>query len=222
MLYTDVTMTHDIKVKICGLKTREHVAVAAGAGASYVGFTFFAKSPRYIAPADAHELAQFVPDDVTKVALVVNPEDAYIDQLMGSVAIDMLQLHGQETPERVEEIRALSGLPIMKAVGVASEEDLAPLEAYEAVADQILLDAKAPKGSDRPGGNAVTFDWDLIAGRNWNAPWMLAGGLVPGNVAEAIARTGATQVDVSSGVESAPGDKDSALIRAFIAAAQSN
>ena len=209
-----------VRVKICGLRDPAHLAVAAEAGAAYAGFVFFPKSPRHLSLPEARALALAAPVGLAKVALVVNASDADLDAILAEVPIDMLQLHGAETPARVAEIRARFGLPVMKAVGVAEAADLDALPAYEEVADQILVDAKAPKGADLPGGNGLAFDWRLIAGREWARPWMLAGGLTPENVAEAVRLTGAWQVDVSSGVESAPGQKDPALIRAFIAAAQ--
>jgi phosphoribosylanthranilate isomerase len=209
-----------VRVKICGLSTAEHVAAACEAGAAYLGFVFFPKSPRNVGIVQARDLAIEVPVGVAKVALVVNASDAELEAICAQVPLDMLQLHGRETPERVAEIRARFGLPVMKAVGVAEPADLAAIAAYEAVADQILIDAKAPKGAALPGGNGLAFDWRLIAGREWQKPWMLAGGLTPENVAEAVRLTGARQVDVSSGVESAPGVKDAGLIRAFIRAAQ--
>jgi len=205
------------RVKICGL--RDRAGIAASAGAAYVGFNFFPRSPRSVDIATAAQLAPEVPFGVAKVALVVDADDALIDAITGAVAIDMLQLHGHETPERVAGIRSRSGLPVMKAMGIASRADMEALGAYFAVADQILVDAKAPKDAVLPGGNGVAFDWRLVAGRRWPRPWMLAGGLTPLNVAEAIRLTGATQVDVASGVESAPGVKDAGLIRDFIAAA---
>ncbi|MCE5974233.1 phosphoribosylanthranilate isomerase [Sinirhodobacter sp. WL0062] len=209
-----------VRVKICGLTRPEHVRAAADAGAAYLGFVFFPKSPRNVSIAQARDLALEAPIGVAKVALLVDATDAEIGAILAEVPLDMLQLHGKESPARVAEIRARSGLPVMKAVGVAEAADLAAIPAYEAVADQILVDAKAPKDAVLPGGNGLSFDWRLIAGREWAKPWMLAGGLTPGNVAEAIRLTGAKQVDVSSGVERAPGEKDEALIRAFIAAVQ--
>lgn len=213
-------MPSDIRVKICGLRRAADVDAAVAAGAAYVGFVFFAKSPRNLAPPEGAALAARVPPGVAKVGLTVDMADADLDALLASVPLDMLQLHGHETPERVAGIRARCGLPVMKAVGIATADDLPALDAHARVADQILVDAKPPAGADRPGGNAVAFDWRLIAGRRWPVPWMLAGGLTPGNVAEAIRLTGARQVDVSSGVESAPGIKDEALMRAFVAAAR--
>ncbi|MCU0912775.1 MAG: phosphoribosylanthranilate isomerase [Rhodobacteraceae bacterium] len=212
-------MPSDIRVKICGLRRAADVDAAVAAGAAYVGLVFFAKSPRHVSAAEAADLAARVPPGVAKVALTVDMDDAELDALVSAVPIDMLQLHGHETPERVSAVRARHGLPVMKAVGIATAEDLSALDAHARVADQILVDAKPPPGADRPGGNAVAFDWRLIAGRRWPVPWMLAGGLTPGNVAEAIRLTGARQVDVSSGVETAPGMKDEALIRDFVARA---
>ena len=208
----------DTRVKICGLKTPEAVASAVDAGAQYLGFVFFPKSPRHVDIPTARALAMEVPVGVAKVALVVNATDAELDRITSEVPLDMLQLHGSESLERVAQIRARYGLPVMKAVGVAGSNDLAALDAYGMVADQILVDTKAPKGADIPGGNGRTFDWGLISKRGWNAPWMLAGGLTAENVVSAIRMTGAKQVDLSSGVESAPGVKDPAKIRAFMAA----
>lgn len=207
-----------VRVKTCGLSTAETVAAAVEAGAAYIGFVFYERSPRYVDFATARELALGVPDGVAKVALTVNPDDAFLDALTEAVPLDMLQLHGTETPERVTEIKARYGLPVMKAVGISGPEHLDDIARYEAVADQILLDTKPPKGADRPGGNAIAFDWSLIAGRRWSVPWMLAGGLTVENVAEALAVTGAQQLDLSSALECAPGVKDPALIRAFMEA----
>ena len=208
-----------MRVKICGLKDFADVEAAAQAGARYIGLNFFPKSPRYVSPAQAADLAVATPFGVAKVALVVNATDAEIDEIITNVPLDILQLHGAETPARVAEIRARIGLPVMKAIGVADQADIAQISDYEAVADQILVDAKPPQNAVLPGGNGLSFDWRLISGRKWQRPWMLAGGLVPNNVAEAIRLTGAQQVDVSSGVESAKGVKDVALIKAFIEAA---
>ena len=212
----------DVRVKICGLRSAADVAAAADAGASYVGFVFFPKSPRHVTFDEAAALAVDTPVGVAKVALVVNADDAFLDELTAKVPLDMLQLHGAETPQRVAEVKARYGLPVMKAIGIADAGDLDQIDAYADVADQLLIEAKPPKGSDLPGGNGVTFDWTLLKGRKyWTVPWMLAGGLTLENVGEAIAVSGARQVDLSSGVESAPGVKDPALIHAFVAAAQS-
>lgn len=209
-----------VRVKICGLRTPGDVAAVAAAGAAYAGFNFFPKSPRYVTPETARALALAAPEGLCKVALVVDAEDALLDRIIAEVPLDMLQLHGHEGPARVAEVKARYGLPVMKVLGVAAEEDLAPLLDYQLVADQILIDAKAPKGAVLPGGNGLTFDWRLLVGRKWLKPWMLAGGLTPDNVGRAIQLTGARQVDVASGVESAPGVKDAARIAAFVEAAQ--
>lgn len=213
-------MPADVRVKICGLRDDAGIAAAVDAGAAYVGFVFFPKSPRALTIEQAVPLGLSVPPGVAKVALVVDPDDALLDAITSAVPIDIIQLHGHETPARVAEVRRRFGLPVMKVVGVAGPEDLPELEAQGKVADQLLVDAKPPKDADLPGGNGLTFDWRLIAGRRWPCPWMLAGGLTAENVAEAIALTGTRQVDVSSGVESALGVKDAARIAAFIAAAK--
>ncbi len=207
------------RVKICGLKTRESVSAAVDAGAAYLGFNFVQRSKRFVDIETARDLAADVPPGVAKVALVLDADDAALDAINERVPLDMIQLHGEETPARVAEVKARYGLPVMKAVGIADEGDLEKLDVYGAVADQLLVDTKPPKTGDLPGGTGLTFDWRLIANRRWTVPWMLAGGLTPDNVAEAISLTGAKQVDVASGVESAPGVKDAELIRAFIAAA---
>ena len=212
--------TGPVRVKICGLTRAADVAAAVGAGASYLGFVFFAKSPRNVTIDTARALALEVPPGVVKVGLSVDADDATLAAITEAVPLDMLQLHGAETPARVAEVRARFGLPVMKAVGVASPADLPRLIDYGTVADQLLIDAKPPAGADLPGGNGVAFDWRLIANRRLLRPWMLAGGLTPANVAEAIRLTGARQVDVSSGVESAPGLKDATRIADFIAAAR--
>lgn len=211
----------DTRVKICGLRRPEDVDAAARAGAVYGGFVFFPKSPRNVTIDVARSLALDAPVGLAKVALVVDADDALLDAICDAVPLDMIQLHGKESPERVREVRTRTGLPVMKAVGVAGPDDLAAIAVYEQVADQLLIDAKAPKDAVLPGGNGLAFDWRLLQGRKyWTRPWMLAGGLTPANVAEAVRLTGARQVDVSSGVESAPGVKDPDLIAAFVAAAK--
>lgn len=212
-------MSDRIRVKFCGLTSPDDVPAAHAAGAAFVGLVFFEKSPRNVSLAQAAGIARAVPSGICKVALTVNATDDFLDQLLAEVPIDMIQLHGSETPERVSQIKARSGLPVMKAVGVADVDDLPALDAYAKVADQILVDAKPPKNAVLPGGNGLAFDWRLIAGRRWAVPWMLAGGLTPDTVAKAIAMTGARQVDVSSGVESAPGLKDPAKMANFANAA---
>jgi phosphoribosylanthranilate isomerase len=209
----------DVRVKICGLTSAAAVEAAAQAGAAYGGFVHFPKSPRHLELDAIAALAAQAPPGLCKVVLTVDASDALLDAIADAAA-DMIQLHGSESPERVAEIRARLGLPVMKAVGVGSEADLPALDAHARAADQLLVDAKPAPGADLPGGNGLAFDWRLIAGRRWPVPWMLAGGLTPDNVAEAVRLTGAAQLDVSSGVESAPGVKDPARIRAFVAAAQ--
>lgn len=209
-----------VRVKICGLTRAEDVAAVAAAGAAYAGFVFFPKSPRHLDPAAARALMLAVPEGIAKVALTVNATDAELDALIADLPIDILQLHGRESPDRVAAVRARSGLPVMKAVGIATEADLPALEDQGRAADMLLVDAKPAPGAALPGGNGLAFDWRLIAGRRWPVPWMLAGGLTPDNVAEAVRLTGARQVDVSSGVEAAPGVKDAARIADFVRAAQ--
>lgn len=205
-----------IAIKFCGLSRPEDVAVAAECGARYVGFVFFPKSPRNVSLDTARTLALEAPPGLAKVALTVDADDAALDELLEHVPLDMLQLHGAESPKRVAEVRARYGLPVMKAVGVASEDDLAAIDAYSEVADQLLIDAKPTEETVLPGGNGLSFDWRLLAGRKyWTKPWMLAGGLTPQNVAEAVRLTGARQVDVSSGVEGERGVKDAERMLAF-------
>jgi len=191
-----------VRVKICGLRTAADMAAVAAAGAAYAGLVFFPKSPRHLEIEAARA------------------DDAALDAIVERVPLDMFQLHGHETPQRVAEVKARFGLPVMKAMGVADEEDLAGLMEMSLAADQLLIDAKPPKDAALPGGNGLAFDWRLLVGRKWLRPWMLAGGLTPDNVAQAIRLTGARQVDVSSGVESAPGVKDAGRIAAFVEAAQ--
>lgn len=210
----------DIRVKICGLKTPEHVRAATKAGADYVGFVFFKKSPRNVSAALAAELCAEVPIGRCKVALVVNPSLEDLSDLLDVVPIDMIQLHGSETPDRVAQIKSEFGLPVMKAIGIRTNEDLDQIARYTGVADQLLIDAKPNPDADLPGGNGLAFDWGLLAGRRWATPWMLAGGLTPQNVQSAIQLTGARQLDVSSGVESAPGEKDVDLIKKFLDSAK--
>lgn len=206
-------------MKICGLRTPADVEAAASAGAAYIGLNFFPKSPRFVVTDLARALALLAPPGLAKVALTVDAGDAELDAIVAEVPLDMLQLHGHEPPARVAALRARHGLPVMKVIGLADVGDLAGIADYDAVADQIMIDAKPAPGAALPGGNGVAFDWRLLAGRQWKRPWMLAGGLTASNVAEAVRLTGARQVDVSSGVERAPGVKDHDLVAAFVAAA---
>ncbi len=191
-------------------------------GADYVGFVFYPRSPRYVTPEVAQALAAQAPARVTKVGLAVDLDDAELATILEAVPLDLWQLHGGESPARVAEIRARFGLPVMKVVKIAGPEDVAAAEAYLRVADRLLFDAKPPQEMTEalPGGNARAFDWQLLAGKSWPLPWMLSGGLDPGNVAEAARISGARAVDVSSGVEDRPGLKNPDKIRAFLAAAK--
>lgn len=209
-----------MRVKFCGLRGGADVSAAAEAGAHYAGFVFFPPSPRHLEPGAAGPLASMAAAaGLSPVALTVDADDALLAAITASGPFAMLQLHGDESPERVAAVRARFRLPVMKAVGVAEPADLGRIDAYAGVADRILVDARPPKGAPLPGGNGLAFDWRLIAGRDWATPWMLAGGLTPENVAEAVRRTGATGLDVSSGVERPRGVKDAALMRAFAEAA---
>jgi len=214
-------MTSPVKVKICGLTDEESVDVAIDAGADFLGVVLYDKSPRGVTIDRAAEIFDMVPEEVARVGLFVNPDMALLDQAMNNLRLDYFQLHGQETPEQIEAIRLEYGMPVIKAVGIRDAADLEAARAYAEIADWLLFDAKPPVGADRPGGHGVAFDWTLLAGLKWPCPWMLAGGLTPDNVAEALRLSGARAVDVSSGVESAPGVKDAAKIEAFLRAARS-
>jgi phosphoribosylanthranilate isomerase len=211
---TDVK-TH---VKICGLRDPDHLRLAASAGARYAGLVFFPRSPRAVSRDEASSLVRTAPSALQLVGLFVDPDDGLLENIIRHVPLHMIQLHGKETPKRVAEIRTRFGLPVMKAVPVASPEDLAPLPSYEEVADWILFDAKAPQGSDLPGGNGLVFDWQLLKEIKPRKPWMLSGGLTAENVGAALSVLRPTAVDVSSGVEDHPGVKNADKIRAFISA----
>ena len=205
-----------VRVKLCGLTTQGDIDAAATAGAAYVGLVFFDKSPRNVSIETARSMALHAPIGLAKVALVVNADDAALDRITASVTLDMLQLHGSETPDRVAAVKARYGLPVMKALGIASRADVARAQLYSGVADQLLLDAKPAEGETLPGGNGLSFDWRLLEGESWSVPWMLAGGLTPDNVTEAVRCSGAQQVDVSSGIETAPGQKSATLMAKFV------
>ena len=207
-----------LDIKICGLRTPEAVAAALDGGASHVGFIFFAKSPRNVTPDLAGQLRQAAIGRAKAVAVTVEASDAELDGIVAAMSPDMLQLHGKETPERVAEVRARFGLPVMKALSVSTTADLQPAKDLAGIADRLLLDAKAPKGSELPGGNGVAFDWTVLASLPAGADYLLSGGLNAGNVAEALRVANPLGLDVSSGVESSPGVKDVGLIRAFFAA----
>ncbi|MBT5647879.1 MAG: phosphoribosylanthranilate isomerase [Rhodospirillaceae bacterium] len=209
-----------IDAKICGVSDRPAIEACVAGGARYVGFVFFPRSPRHVTPVQAAGLSAMLPDSIVPVALAVDPDDALIAEIDAQAGVSMYQLHGSETPERVADIKARTGKRVMKAIKVSDASDFDAAEAYLDVADMLLFDAKPPAemANALPGGNAVSFDWTLLAGRNWSLPWMLSGGLDPENVAEAIRVSGASAVDVSSGVENTPGVKDAGRIAAFLAA----
>jgi len=211
-------MTLDIK--ICGLSTPETVAAALDGGASHVGFIYFPKSPRNVTPALAGELRTPAVGRAQAVAVTVDATDDFLREIVTAMRPDMLQLHGKETPERVAQVKAMFGLPVMKALSVSTADDLEPAKTYASVADRLLLDAKAPKGSELPGGNGVSFDWTLLSRLDSEIDYMLSGGLNAANIGEALFIANPPGIDISSGVESAPGIKDVALISAFFKAAR--
>jgi len=212
-----------VKAKICGLNHPAAVAAAVAGGASHVGFVFYPPSPRSIDPLKAASLAAGVPDGIVKVGLFVDASDEELARALAEAKLDMLQLHGDETPKRVKDVRRKFGKPVMKALKVGSAADIAAADEYLPAVDWLLFDAKPPpemKGA-LPGGNAISFDWSLIAGRGWSKPWMLSGGLNVRNLADAVRTTGAKTVDVSSGVEDSPGRKNPEKIAAFLKLAAS-
>ena len=211
-----------IATKICGLASEEAVAAAVAGGAAYFGFVFYPPSPRAVTPARAAALCAAVPAGVRRVGLFVDADDAAIGDALETAPLDLLQFHGSESPARVAAVRARFGVPVMKAIAIAAAGDVPAASRYEEAADLLLFDAKPPRRSDAlPGGNGLAFDWRLIAGRAWRLPWMLSGGLTAALLAEAVRVSGAAAVDVSSGVERRPGDKDPEKIRQFLAVARS-
>jgi phosphoribosylanthranilate isomerase len=210
-----------VKAKICGISTPEAVSAALEGGAAFLGFMFFAKSPRNIAPDAAARLAQPVRGAAKIVAVAVDPDDAEVDRIAAILKPDLIQLHGAETPARARAIGERMGAGVIKVLSVSEASDLAPAADYESVVEHLMFDTKPPKGADRPGGLGEAFDWTLLAGRRFQRPWLLAGGLDPWNLASAVQQSGAPLVDVSSGVERGAGLKDPALIRAFLDAAKS-
>ncbi len=210
-----------LQIKICGLTTAETMAAALDAGADIIALNLFPKSPRFATPTVARALAEQARGRAILAALLVDPDDAAIDAAMAAATPDLLQLHGSETPERCASIAARTGRPVMKAFGIAGADDLATVGSYRGQADRLLLDAKPPKDAAYPGGHGRTFDWSLLKGLEPDVPFMLSGGLTPENVGDAISTIRGlglrlAGVDVSSGVESAPGVKDAAKIRAFV------
>jgi phosphoribosylanthranilate isomerase len=204
--------------KICGLSTPETVAAALAGNAAYLGFMFFEKSPRNVTPQAAARLAAAARGKAKIVAVTVDPDDALLRELAETLRPDFIQLHGRETPARVREAAMRTGAGTIKVISIGEEADLAKLRDFEAVADHLMLDAKAPPGADRPGGHGAAFDWSLTYGRKFSRPWFLAGGLDPYNVVDAVRLSGAPIVDVSSGVERGAGLKDPPLIEAFLQA----
>lgn len=205
--------------KICGLTTPETVQAAVDGGAAFIGFMFFDNSPRNIAPDAAARLAPPArAANVKVVAVTVDPDDALLDRIAATLRPDLIQLHGKESPARAREVAARTGAGVIKVFSVSGPDDLAPAAAYESVVDHLMFDARAPAGFDRPGGTGARFDWRMLAGRRFARPYLLAGGLDPWNVSEAVQQSGAALVDVSSGVERGPGIKDPLLIKAFLEA----
>ncbi|MBT3369854.1 MAG: phosphoribosylanthranilate isomerase [Rhodospirillaceae bacterium] len=210
--------TSPIEAKICGLNDVASIDAAVANGASYVGLMFYPPSPRAVTPEQARELSSHIPAAVKKVGVFVDPDDELLQSVLAQVPLDLIQLHGSESPDRVGAIKTLTGLPVLKAIKVANASDLDGAGVYDGVADMLLFDAKAPKdlADALPGGNGLVFDWNLLSHRQWQQPWMLSGGLDAGNVVQAVGIAGACAVDVSSGVEHAPGVKDPAAIKAFL------
>lgn len=205
--------------KICGLSTPETVKAAVDGGASHIGFMFFDRSPRNLTPDAAARLAPLArAANVKIVAVTVDPDDELLDRLSATLKPDFIQLHGKEPPARARAVAARTGAGVIKVFSVSEPSDLAPARAYEGVVDHLMFDAKAPEGFDRPGGTGAQFDWTMMKDRRFERPWFLAGGLDPWNVAEAVRQSGATLVDVSSGVERGAGIKDPLLISAFLEA----
>ncbi|RWP39818.1 MAG: phosphoribosylanthranilate isomerase [Mesorhizobium sp.] len=207
-----------LDIKICGLKTDKALAAALAGGASHVGFIFFAKSPRYVEPAEAGRLREAATGKPKAVAVTVDAGDAFLDEIVEKMQPDMLQLHGSETPERVAEIKARYGLQVMKALSVSEAADLERIRPFVGIADRFLFDAKPPKGSELPGGNGIAFDWHILAGLDAGVDYMLSGGLNAANIGDALRLANPPGLDISSGVESAPGVKDPALIEQFFRA----
>lgn len=207
-----------LDIKICGLKTDAAVAAVLAGGASHIGFIFFPKSPRHITPGEAARLRQAASGRAKAVAVTVDADDAMLDEIVAAMAPDMLQLHGLETPERVAAVKQRYGLPVIKAFAIREAADLVPIAPYRGLADRFLFDAKPPAGSDLPGGNGVSFDWRVLAGLDAEVDYMLSGGLNTANVGDALRLANPPAIDISSGVESAPGVKDVALIENFFRA----
>jgi phosphoribosylanthranilate isomerase len=212
-----------VLAKICGLKTPETVAAAVTHGAAFIGFNFFRKSPRCVEPAQAGMLGRAIPAGVVKTGLLVDDDDDRIGEILAAAPLDLLQLHGSETPARAAAIKAKFGLPVMKVIKVRAAADIGRAADYEAVADRLMFEPEAPADMKNalPGGNAISMNWNLLQGFRSRLPWMLAGGLTPVNLAEAVRQSGAPAVDVSSGVEDRPGEKSLSKIKDFLDVARS-
>ena len=204
-----------VQTKICGVNNAAAIAAAVAGGATFVGLMFVQKSPRFVATPDAAKLAVRA-ESVQRVGVFVDPTDAQLERVLAQVPIEIIQLHGNETPQRVETIRTRTGRPVMKAIAIGDAADVTAAKAYEDVADWLLFDAKPPTSGSLPGGNATAFDWKLLTGTKWRKPWMLSGGLTAANVAQAVKASGTVTVDVSSGVEDKPGHKSPERITEFL------
>lgn len=205
-------------VKICGLKTPEAVHAALDNGATHIGFIFFAKSPRHIDPQTAADMRMLAQGRAKTVAVTVDASETYLDEIVAVMQPDILQLHGSETPEQVAVIKARYGLPVIKAFAIRDSADLDAIKPYKAIADRFLFDAKPPEGAELPGGNGISFDWEILAALDGDVDYMLSGGLNADNIMEALRKTHASAIDISSGVERAPGEKDVRLIENFFKA----
>ena len=209
-------MRSKIRVKICGITNKQDMDAVIKYDAYYVGLMFFEKSPRFVETELARQLSLHAGNKIKKVAVAVNPNTRFLDEIVENVPLDFIQLHGGETPERVKEIKLKYQIPVIKAIGISEAKDLKLVSIFSEVSDQLLIDAKPPKSSILPGGNGLSFDWNLIKNIEFDCPWLLAGGLNSKNAANAIDLTGATQLDLSSGVERSPGVKDENKIASFM------
>jgi len=219
-----------LKAKICGLRTPETVRAAVSAGAAYIGFVFFEKSPRHVTPEQAAKLAKPIPRSVVITGVFVNPSNEQLQKTLEHVPLDLIQLHGTETPKRLQDIKFRFNLPVMKAITISCPDDMEEANAFQNSADMLLFDAKPPKSCSNtlentpedylPGGNGLSFDWKIMTGTKWKIPWMLSGGLNADNISDALKISGARIVDISSGLEDSPGEKSIAKITAFLQAVQ--
>lgn len=209
---------NSIVAKVCGLKRQSDIQAAVNGGARYIGLVFYPPSPRAVTPVKAQKLVRLIPETIIKVGLFVDPTENLLKNILNLVPLDIIQLHGNESPCRVQTIKEQTERPVLKAIKVANQADVDGAEDYDGLADMLLFDAKAPRNlrGALPGGNGLSFNWNLLANRHWQSPWMLSGGLNAANVEQAVSITGASAVDVSSGVETAPGQKNPVAIKAFL------